>query len=143
MILRFNGSHGGSHVPSRVRSHTVSATGSIWIIDAGGCDPSALRSLPQLEALFERIIADLGLHPMQAPVWQRFPDPGGVTGFVVLAESHLSIHTFPELGYAAIDLYCCKARPEWDWRAALAQHLGAREVELRCLARGLPSEVLR
>jgi len=34
-------------------------------------------------------------------------EPQGVTGFVLLAESHISIHTWPELGYAAVDVYTC------------------------------------
>ena len=34
-------------------------------------------------------------------------NPYGVSGFVVIAESHLSIHTWPELGYAAIDVFTC------------------------------------
>lgn len=34
-------------------------------------------------------------------------DPQGVTGFVLLSESHISIHTWPELGYAAVDVYTC------------------------------------
>jgi S-adenosylmethionine decarboxylase len=41
-------------------------------------------------------------------------EPQGVTGFVLLAESHISIHTWPELGYAAIDVYTCgtSTKPE-------------------------------
>jgi S-adenosylmethionine decarboxylase len=35
-------------------------------------------------------------------------DPGGWTGFVVIAESHISIHTFPKRGFVSIDVYTCK-----------------------------------
>ncbi len=39
-------------------------------------------------------------------------EPQGVTGFVLLAESHISIHTWPELGYAAVDVYTCGDRTD-------------------------------
>ncbi len=45
-----------------------------------------------------------------------FSDSGGVTGMALLAESHISIHTWPELGYAAVDIFICGAA---DARAAL------------------------
>lgn len=115
----------------------MSGTGSLWIVDAFGCDPERLRSRERLEALFRAAVRELDLHPMRATVWQEFPAPGGLTGFLVLSESHLSIHTFPERGYAALDLYCCRRRPEWDWSARLAEHLGAAGVELRTLERGI------
>ncbi len=41
-----------------------------------------------------------------------FPSTGGITGVAVLAESHISIHTWPERSYAAIDIFMCgEARP--------------------------------
>ncbi len=35
-------------------------------------------------------------------------DPGGITGYVIIAESHVSIHTFPKRGFVSIDAYSCK-----------------------------------
>ena len=40
-------------------------------------------------------------------LFHQFPGEGGVTGVVVLAESHLSVHTWPERGYVTIDVYVC------------------------------------
>jgi S-adenosylmethionine decarboxylase len=37
----------------------------------------------------------------------KFPGEGGVSGFALIAESHFSIHTWPELGFAAIDFFTC------------------------------------
>jgi S-adenosylmethionine decarboxylase len=110
--------------------------GTITVVDAFGCDAAALRSVETLAALFEELVRDLDLHPLHAPAWHRFPGPGGITGFVMLTESHLACHTFPENGLATIDLYCCRARPAWDWRKHLAERLGAGEVRVRALARG-------
>lgn len=41
-------------------------------------------------------------------------DPVGTTIIYLLAESHLSIHTYPEIKYAAIDLYCCNPNIDFD-----------------------------
>lgn len=63
-------------------------------------DPGALRQLC-LQA-----VADSGLHAV-AELFHRFPAPGGVTGVVLLAESHLAVHTWPELGAVTLDVYVC------------------------------------
>jgi S-adenosylmethionine decarboxylase len=59
-----------------------------------------------------------------------------VTGFLLLSESHLSVHTFPERGFAAFDLYCCRERAPWAWDRELLVRLGARDVRVRSIARG-------
>ena len=105
-------------------------------MDAHGCDPSALRSCATLGRLFTRIVDELGLHPVSEPVWHVFTGQGGITGLLLLSESHLACHTFPERGFAAFNLYCCRPRPEWPWAERLAAALGARRVEVRRFARG-------
>lgn len=112
------------------------AAGHAWVVDALGCDPGRLRSEAALSKVFDALVKDLGLKPLAAPVWHRFPGPGGITGFLLLTESHLAVHTFPERGFAAFDLYCCRDRPEWAWSERLATLLGAGDVVVRRLARG-------
>jgi S-adenosylmethionine decarboxylase len=110
--------------------------GTEWIVDAHGCDPSALRSSDVLARLFARVIHELGLHPVAHAVWHVFPGAGGITGVVLLAESHLACHTFPERGFAAFDLYCCRPAREWPWGQRLAEAIGAADVRVRSVARG-------
>ena len=110
--------------------------GTEWIVDAHGCDPSSLRSRAALGRLFDRIVDDLGLHPAGEPVWRVFSGQGGITGVQLLSESHLACHTFPERGFAAFDLYCCRSSNEWPWAERLADALGAAEVRVRSVARG-------
>jgi S-adenosylmethionine decarboxylase len=119
----------------------VLAPGVEWIVDAYGCRPAALRSRPALEEVFERVIHELGLRPVAPAVWHVFPGPGGLTGVVLLSESHLSCHTFPETGFAAFNLYCCRPRDRWRWEPALAALLGAEGVHVRCEPRGVASPV--
>jgi S-adenosylmethionine decarboxylase len=107
-----------------------------WVVEAFGCRAEALCSREVLEALFARAVEELGLTPVAPALWHVFPDPGGITGMLLLSESHLTCHTFPETGYAALNLYCCKRRPAWDFEARLQEGLGARLVEVRTLFRG-------
>jgi S-adenosylmethionine decarboxylase len=109
--------------------------GTEWIIDARGCDPAALKDVGRLRALFERIIGELALTPVAAPVWHTFPSPGGITGFVVLAESHLACHTFPEHGSICVNVFCCRPRPALDAAALMREMLGARDSEVRAVER--------
>ncbi|MEA2463423.1 MAG: S-adenosylmethionine decarboxylase [Acidobacteriota bacterium] len=116
--------------------------GSEWLVEGGGCREEALRDPQLLDHLFTRLIAELELNPLHAPAWHVFPDPGGVTGFVMLTESHLACHTYPEHGIIAINLYCCRPRPEWPWRARLAEVLGATDVRVRLVDRALVAELV-
>ncbi len=95
-------------------------TGIEWILDACGCDPAPLRDRARLDRLFRRLVADLHLHGIGAPIWHRFPRTRGLTGAWILSESHLTCHTFPEHGGFCLNLYTCRPRPAPDWSASLA-----------------------
>ena len=85
--------------------------------------------------MFDRVVADLGLRPLD-DLWHQFPEPGGLTGLLLLSESHLTVHTFPECGVATFNLYCCRPRPDWPWDERLREFLGAAEVRIRSRSRG-------
>ena len=62
--------------------------------------------------------------------------PQGVSGVAVLAESHISVHTWPEIGYGAFDVFMCgEARP-WAAVEVLRRSFKAGEVRVRELLRG-------
>ncbi len=109
--------------------------GCEYLIEARGCRPAALKSRDMLERILNQVVADLGLRPL-GHLWHAFPEPGGVTGMLLLSESHLTVHTFPERASAMFNLYCCKPKPEWPWADQLRERLGARHVELRSQRRG-------
>lgn len=115
---------------------TAVPSGTEWVVDAHGCDPEALRSRDVLAAVFRQVVEDLGLRAAGDPVWHVFPGEAGITGLLLLTESHLACHTFPERGFAAFNLYCCRPRAEWPWPERLRATLRAREVTVRRLARG-------
>ena len=109
--------------------------GTEWLIEATGCDAERLRDEAALRAVFEAIIADLGLKAIDS-IWHKFPGEGGVTGLVALTESHLACHTYPEHRTATFNLYCCRTRPEWDWEGKLKQTLAACAVQITKIQRG-------
>lgn len=81
------------------------ALGRHILCEAYGCDPKALNSLEGIE----RIMVDAALKAgaeVREVAFHKF-SPQGVSGVVVISESHLAIHTWPELGYAAIDVFTC------------------------------------
>jgi S-adenosylmethionine decarboxylase len=59
-----------------------------------------------LRALCLQAVVAAGLQPV-GELFHQFPAPGGVTGVVLLAESHLAVHTWPELGAVTLDVYVC------------------------------------
>lgn len=106
-----------------------------WIIDAFDCRPAALRDGQAVTELMLRVIRDADLHVI-GQAEHVFGGAGGVTAMYLLAESHLTIHTFPESGVATINLYCCRPRPALPWQELLSRSLGARTTHVRELQRG-------
>ena len=109
--------------------------GSEWVVEAYGCDPVRLADPASLRALFGTLVHELSLHPVGEAAWHQFPAPGGITGMLMLAESHLTVHTFPEHASACLNLFCCTPRAAWNWEARLSVLLGAQSVRVRELAR--------
>ena len=93
----------------------TSGTGQFGVhlmLDGYGADPARLRDRERLAGLLDTIPALLDMHPIApAQVVAVGPnnrkDPGGLSGFVMIAESHISFHTFPSRGFVTVDLYTC------------------------------------
>ncbi len=62
--------------------------------------------------------------------------PRGVTGYVLLAESHISIHTWPEHDYAAVDVFTCGLMNTEKAVHYLGEQFGAKKVKTRIIKRG-------
>lgn len=93
--------------------------------DLGGCDgaTAVMREPAMLRATCLAAVRDAGLTAV-ADVFHRFdgaaPPPAqadGITGVVVLAESHLAVHTWPEIGAATLDVYVCNRGGDNSQRA--------------------------
>lgn len=86
--------------------------------DLHGCAPgqSAMTDPAALRALCLQAVQASGLQPV-GELFHRFPPPGGVTGVVLLAESHLAVHTWPERAAVTLDVYVCNLGADNSARA--------------------------
>jgi len=110
-------------------------SGLEWIVEAHGCNATALADQQQLESLFAELVAELNLHPLGKTNWHQFPHTGGITGVSLLSESHIACHTFPEYGSLCLNIFCCRPRPGADFEGMLKKALGAARVSVRIVER--------
>jgi len=105
------------------------------LIELFSCDRSLLDDPGRLEKAMQEAALKAGATIVES-VFHRFL-PHGVSGVVVISESHLAIHTWPEHGYAAIDFFTCGEEIDY-WRAYayLKEVFAAGQAEARELLRG-------
>ena len=118
------------------------ARGDAWLVAACGCDAERLADRASLAGLLDRVVNELALRPIGAGQWHVFPPPGGITGMLLLAESHLTVHTFPEHRSLCLNLFCCTPRSSWPFAERLAELLGAERVTVRHVERAYAREAL-
>ena len=114
----------------------MNALGRHFIIDLHDCDKEVLNDLGFLREAMTSAAIDCGAVVL-GDSFHRF-SPQGVSGVVVIAESHLSIHTWPEYGYAAVDIFTCGTTVEPERAVeALIEKLGAENHSLMEIPRGV------
>jgi S-adenosylmethionine decarboxylase len=110
------------------------------ILDLYDCDPVVLDDYQELQRLLEA-----SLLMAKATILRIFGEkfqPQGVTLLALLAESHASIHTWPEIGYCAIDLYTCGDTTKTHKAAEfLKKKLKAKTAEEKELVRSITPTV--
>lgn len=113
----------------------MNTIGHHLLVEYHGCDNDILDDAERIERMM-RNAAEAAQATVVTATFHRFA-PQGVSGVVVIAESHLSIHTWPEYGYAAVDFYTCgDCRPEHG-HALIQKVLGAERAEVMTVRRGL------
>ncbi len=83
----------------------MTALGHHLLVEFEGCDPAALADLEQVTSAMLRAAVASGA-TVVTHSFHHF-SPQGVSGAVIIAESHLAIHTWPEHGFAAVDFFSC------------------------------------
>lgn len=88
------------------------ALGTHLLVELKDCDPKVLKDLKSVRDALITAAKEAKATIIQTS-FHKF-SPFGISGIVVIAESHLSIHTWPEYGYAAVDIFTCGdlLRPE-------------------------------
>ncbi len=83
----------------------MDALGFHYLIELTQCDPAFLQDADYVEKILKEAIVLSGATKV-GEVFHRF-SPHGVSGVILISESHFSIHTWPEYRYAAVDLFSC------------------------------------
>ncbi|PQV46465.1 adenosylmethionine decarboxylase [Paraburkholderia sp. BL21I4N1] len=111
------------------------AYGTHVLADLGGIAADLLRDAPTLESILVNAAQEAGARVLSAH-FHHFGGEHGVTGVVLLAESHITIHTWPEHRFAALDIFMCgHARPDQAVER-IALDLRAEVRNLRTCERG-------
>lgn len=106
------------------------------ISELWGCDFKKLNDMDAIEKIFVNAALEAGAEVREV-AFHKFA-PQGVSGVVIISESHLTIHSFPEHGYASIDVYTCGDRIDPNVAADyIAEALGAQTRENIELPRGM------
>lgn len=117
-------------IPARPRR-----LGRHLLVDAWGVEPERLNDVGAVRAALEASVAAAELTLIETCVHQF--SPYGVTATATLAESHMTIHTWPEFGYFAADLFACAGGSLAAVVATLREHFEPTEVRCRELSRGI------
>jgi S-adenosylmethionine decarboxylase len=114
----------------------LNALGRHLLVELHDCNKEALNDLGLLRNIMVKAAIDCGAVVL-GDSFHRF-SPQGVSGVVIIAESHLSIHTWPEYGYAAVDIFTCGTFVNPDKAAeVLIEKLGSKNHSIMEIPRGV------
>ena len=112
-------------------------------IDGYGGDPERLNSEEAVLSSLTELCDTLRMRPLMKPIVISAPDnhikdPGGWSGFVMIAESHISVHTFPKRQFVSADVYTCQNGMDQDFVVDFfKQKFKLESVEVNFIKRGL------
>ena len=82
------------------------------MLDLGECNPAILDDLEACFGLLNDLPMKIGMTKITQPHVFRYegqiPEDSGITGVTIIAESHISLHTYPKKSFAFVDLFSCK-----------------------------------
>jgi S-adenosylmethionine decarboxylase len=120
----------------------TSPVGAHILADLCGITADVLRDGAALESVLRAAAAAAGSRVLSGH-FHRFGESGGVTGVVLLAESHMSIHTWPEFEFAAADIFMCGASDPTRALQVLLTALKPTRQLIRSETRGLMEPTVR
>lgn len=114
----------------------MDALGKHILAEVFGCDPSILNNSKAIEDIMVKAALAAGAEVREV-AFHKF-SPQGVSGVVVISESHLAIHTWPEYGYAALDVFTCGERVDpWDACNFILKEFQAKTMTATEVRRGI------
>lgn len=112
----------------------MEALGRHLLVEFYGCDGEGLKDTEMIRALMIKA-AEASKVTVVSECFHTF-SPYGVSGVLVIEESHLTVHTWPESGYAAVDLFTCGPADPWEGFKVLQKGLKATHHSVTELRRG-------
>lgn len=109
--------------------------GQHLIVEFYGCDPACIEDPEQVKALMNKAAIEAGASIVSSD-FHTF-SPHGVSGVIIIKESHLTVHCWPEYGYASVDIYTCGNQVDpWKSLEILKNGFQAQEMETSLIKRG-------
>ncbi len=111
-------------------------------IDGYGGDKEKLNSASLVRDILNDLPRRLKMKKLTDPLIKKVPplsekDPGGISGFVIISESHISIHAFPDRGFISIDVYTCQNQLDKDFVIQyFTEKFNLQETETNFIVRG-------
>ena len=110
------------------------------MVDMYRVDSATLNDPAQIADILMGAAAKASLHPLAEPAVYRYPGQG-LTVFLPIRESHFAIHTYPEYGYASVDIVSCAVAERAERaRDFMVGRLAAERVETQIVLRGVLRE---
>jgi S-adenosylmethionine decarboxylase len=110
------------------------------MIDGYGCDNAKLQDIGLIYEFLSDYPDRIDMTKIMPPYVFKYegkkPEDWGLSGFVLIAESHISLHTFPDKNYMSLDIFSCK---EFDTERAVAyikEAFSIKELDVNRLERG-------
>ncbi len=111
------------------------------ILDGYGCDRQRLEDISLIYNFLSEYPAQIKMTKIMPPYVFRYdaenPQDWGISGFVLIAESHISIHTFPEKNYFSLDIFSCKNFDSEQAISYVSNLFATQKSEIKLLDRGL------
>ncbi len=115
--------------------------GTHLMLDGYGCNRQLLEDISSIYDFLSEYPAQIGMTKIMPPYVFRYdaknPEDWGISGFVLIAESHISIHTFPEKNYLSLDIFSCKEFDSDQAISYVSDLFAMQKSEIKLLDRGL------
>ena len=129
--------------PHKMDKEIIQLNGTHPTLDCQGCEREKISSEETMRLFLDTLPSTLGMHKIMQPFVLKYEwdgkswDKGGISAFVMIAESHISIHTFPQDSLLTADVYSCKP---FDTKKAIEQFkkaFSARTIKKNILKRDI------